>query len=45
MMNQSDINTIAELLSKAIKGQDWDLITEALEYVQEFQDEPIFEEE
>ena len=45
MMNQSDINIIAELLSKAIKRQDWDLITEALEYVQEFQDEPVYEEE
>ena len=44
-MNQSDINIIAELLSKAIKRQDWDFITEALEYVQEFQDEPVFEEE
>ena len=44
-MNQSDINIIADLLNKAIKQQDWDLITEALEYVQEFQDEPVFEEE
>jgi hypothetical protein len=44
-MDQSDINYITELLSKAIKNQDWDLVTEALEYIQEFQDEPTFEEE
>ena len=44
-MNQTDINYIAELLSKAIKRQDWDSVTEALEYVQDFQDEPVFEEE
>ena len=45
MMNQSDINIIADLLSKAIKRQDWELIVEALEYIQEFQDDPVFEEE
>jgi hypothetical protein len=44
-MNQTDINYIAELLNKAIKRQDWDTVTEALEYVQDFQDEPVFEEE
>ena len=44
-MNQTDINTIAELLNKAIKRQDWDFVTEALEYVQEFQDDPQYEEE
>ena len=45
MMNQSDINYIAELLNKAIKGQDWECVMEALEYVQDFQDEPVYEEE
>jgi hypothetical protein len=45
MMNQSDINYIVDLLSKAIKQDDWDQVTEALEYVQEFQDDPHYEEE
>lgn len=44
-MNQTDINYVAELLSKAIKRNDWDSVTEALEYVQDFQDEPHYEEE
>jgi hypothetical protein len=44
-MNQSDINYIADLLSKAIKRQDWEAVSEALEYVQEFQDDPQYEEE
>ena len=44
-MNQSDIDYIAKLLSSAIKQQDWDSISEALEYVQEFQDDPYLEEE
>lgn len=45
LMNQHDINNIAELLSKAIRTEDWDCVTEALEYVQEFQDTPQYEEE
>ena len=45
MMNQSDINYIVGLLSKAIKQSDWDSVTEALEYIQEFQDDPQYEEE
>jgi hypothetical protein len=44
-MNQSDINYIADLLSKAMKRQDWEAVSEALEYVQEFQDDPQYEEE
>jgi hypothetical protein len=44
-MNQTDINNIVELLSKAIKQNDWDAVTEALEYIQEFQDDPQYEEE
>jgi hypothetical protein len=45
MMNQSDIDYIVGLLSKAIKQEDWELVTEVLEYAQEFQDDPQFEEE
>ena len=44
-MNQTDINYIVELLSKAIKSEDWDLVIEAHDYVTEFQDEPHYEEE
>lgn len=44
-MNQSDIDYIVKTLSNAIKRQDWDEVNEALEYAQEFQDEPILEEE
>lgn len=44
-MSQSDIDYIVKLLSNAIKRQDWDEVTEALEYTQEFQDEPFLEEE
>jgi hypothetical protein len=44
-MNQTDINNIVELLGKAIKHQDWGGVEEALEYLQEFQDTPVYEEE
>jgi len=44
-MNQNDINNIVDLLNKAVKRQDWDSVMEALEYVQEFQDDPKYEEE
>lgn len=44
-MNQTDINTVVELLANAIKRNDWDSVTEALEYLQDFQDEPQYEEE
>ena len=44
-MNQTDINNIVDLLNKAVKRQDWDGVIEALEYVQEFQDDPHYEEE
>lgn len=44
-MNQTDINNIVDLLNKAVKRQDWDDVIEALEYVQEFQDDPHYEEE
>lgn len=44
-MNQSDINYIVDLLNKAKKQKDWDFIIEAIEYIQEFQDDPQYEEE
>lgn len=44
-MNQADINEVVELLTKAIKRSDWDSVTDALEYLQDFQDEPQYEEE
>ncbi len=44
-MNQTDINHITELLKSAIRIKDWEYVSEALEYVQEFQDEPQYEEE
>jgi hypothetical protein len=45
MMNQSDINYIVEVLGKAIKQQDWDLVYEIQEYAIEFQETPQYEEE
>ena len=44
-MNQFDIDYLAKLLNGAIRQQDWDSVNEALEYVIEFQDDPILEEE
>jgi len=44
-MNQTDINCIVELLTKAVKRKDWVFVTDALEYIQDFQDEPQYEEE
>jgi hypothetical protein len=45
-MNQSDIDCIIKLLFNAIKHEDWDDVSEALEYMMEFQDTPTqFEEE
>ncbi len=44
-MNQTDINHITELLKNAIRQKDWEYVSEVLEYVQEFQDEPQYEEE
>ncbi len=38
-MNQSDIENIVKLLSNAIRHQDWDFVEEALEYVEDFQEE------
>ena len=45
MMNQNDIDNIARLLNTAIRNRDWDFVSEAQEYIEEFQEEPIFEEE
>lgn len=44
-MNQTDINTVVDLLAKGVKRSDWEAVTEALEYLQDFQDEPQYEEE
>ena len=44
-MNQNDISYIVDLLSKAIKREDWEVVSEAVEYLQEFQDDPHYEEE
>jgi hypothetical protein len=44
-MNQSDINCIVDLLTKAVKHNDWEAVSEAIEYIQEFQDDPHYEEE
>jgi len=35
-MTQDDIESIVELLEDGIKIQDWDLVEEALQYIQEF---------
>jgi len=45
MMNQSDFEYLAKLLSNAIKEEDWDAVNEAVEYIIEFQDDPYLEEE
>jgi sulfur relay (sulfurtransferase) DsrC/TusE family protein len=45
MMNQNDIDYIAKLLNNAIRNRDWEIITDVQEYVQEFQECPVFEEE
>jgi sulfur relay (sulfurtransferase) DsrC/TusE family protein len=45
MMNQNDIEYIANLLNNAIRNRDWEVITEVQEYIQEFQESPVFEEE
>lgn len=44
-MNQFDINEVVGLLRKSIKFNDWNYVVEALEYMQEFQDDPPYEEE
>lgn len=45
MINQTDIDYIVSVLNTAIKRKDWDLVLEIQEYVTEFQDTPIYEEE
>jgi hypothetical protein len=44
-MSQTDINFLVETLNSAIKSQDWDAVQEAIEYLQDFQDDPQYEEE
>ena len=35
-MNQDDIEYVLDLLTDAIKTQDWDLIEESKQYLEEF---------
>jgi hypothetical protein len=35
-MNQNDIEYLLELLDDAIAGQDWDLVEEARQYLEDF---------
>lgn len=44
-MNQTDVDYIVDLLIKTKKSKDLDYIDEAIEYLQEFQDNPTFEED
>lgn len=44
-MNQNDIKDVVDLLGKAIKSRDWDLVLDAQEYLIEFQDDPSYDEE
>lgn len=44
-MNQTDIDNIASLLNTSIREKNWEHVIEALEYIQEFQDDPQYEEE
>ena len=45
LMNQHDINFLVQTLTNAKKSQDWESVTEAIEYLIEFQDDPQYEEE
>jgi hypothetical protein len=45
MINQSDITYVVGLLNKAVRTEDWDLVSEAQEYLVDFQDDPQYEEE
>ena len=44
-MNQSDIDYLKKLLNTAIKTQDWDEVSEALDYVADFSDDDSYLEE
>lgn len=45
MLNESDINYLIETLDSAIKSEDWDLVDEVREYLLEYQEIPLDEEE
>jgi len=45
MLSQSDIDYLIETLDSAIKSEDWELVEEARDYLLEFQDTPIDEDE
>jgi len=40
-MEQSDIKEILALLRQSIKQEDWDLVTESIDYLLEFSDEYV----
>jgi len=40
-MEQSDIKEILALLRQSIKHDDWDLVTESIDYLLEFSDEDV----
>jgi len=42
-MNQSDIEYLVKLLKDAKKSEDWDSVEEALEYLQEYLENPLDE--
>jgi hypothetical protein len=44
-LNQSDIDYIVDLLIKTKKSKDLEYLDEAIEYLQEFQDAPTFEDD
>jgi hypothetical protein len=43
ILTQSDIKDIMDLLIKTKKTKDFDYLEEAIEYLREFQDDPIYE--
>ncbi len=44
-MNEEDINYVINLLNTSIKEENWEYVLEALEYIQEFQEDSQLEEE
>lgn len=44
-MSQDDIEYVLELLEDAITEQDWDLIEEARQYLQDFSKNPRYSDE
>lgn len=44
MLDQSDIHEILTLLNAGMRHQDWDQVTEAIDYLTDFLDDDISEE-